>query len=117
MDAVELLAIKNYQRDFEKRFKKKLEIDWLTMKGAKMKLDDETKPSSEELLKQALVKYGASIDVIRSGKRLLNRLHRREHLAVEEYCKKIVAYQIDLKEAADLINRDRSLIYYYVKKV
>ena len=114
MNATELSVIKSYQKDFETKFNKKLEIDWYSMKSLRKVSLDES-PPPEELLKESVNKFKASMDVIKSGKRLSKRKCKKEKLAVQDYCKKVAFYNIDYKEAAELIKRDRSMIYYYEK--
>lgn len=117
MNASEILAIKNYQRDFEKRFGKKLEVDWYAMKNIKRLSFNEDIPTAQQLLDEALEKFGASLDVIKNGRRLFMSSDANERKALEYYCKKVAYYQLDYKSSAKLINRDRSIIYYYEKCV
>jgi hypothetical protein len=116
MNAQELMTIKGYQREFEEKYGKKLIIDWNSMKGVRRSKGNNT-PTAQELLDQALVKYSASLDVIKSGCRLFMNSHENERLAIEDFCKNIAHHQINYGKAAKLINRDRSIIYYYEKRV
>ena len=67
IDIQEVSKIKEYQRDFEERFGKRLEIDWDTMKGSRkcsitfrhfkeqdFKTDDDGSPLLESNEKSAL---------------------------------------------------------------
>jgi hypothetical protein len=120
MDTEQVSKIKEYQRDFEERFGKRLEIDWDSMKGVRVrsityryaKEDDFIDP--EQVLMECINKYGASLDKIRDRK---TRIHaagsRRERKAVEEFSKAVIESRINIKEAATLINRDRTMIYHF----
>lgn len=120
MDAEQVSKIKEYQRDFEERFSKRLEIDWDTMKGPRkcsitfrhFKEQDFIDP--EQVLLECITKYGASLDKIKDRK---TRIHaagnRRERKAVEEFSKAVIESRINVKEAATLINRDRTMIYHF----
>jgi hypothetical protein len=120
MDTEQVSKIKEYQRDFEERFGKRLEIDWDSMKGVRVrsityryaKEDDFIDP--EQVLMECIHKYGASLDKIRDRK---TRIHaagsRRERKAVEEFSKAVIESRINIKEAATLINRDRTMIYHF----
>ena len=120
MDTEQVSKIKEYQRDFEERFGKRLEIDWDSMKGVRVrsityryaKEDDFIDP--ERVLMECIKKYGASLDKIRDRK---TRIHaagsRRERKAVEEFSKAVMESRINVKEAATLINRDRTMIYHF----
>ena len=120
MDTEQVSKIKEYQRDFEERFGKRLEIDWDSMKGVRVrsityryaKEDDFIDP--EQVLMECIKKYGANLDKIRDRK---TRIHaagsRRERKAVEEFSKAVIESRINIKEAATLINRDRTMIYHF----
>ena len=120
IDIQEVYVIKEYQRDFAERFGKRLEIDWRSMKCFKKssityrhtKEGDYIDP--EQVLMDCVTKYGASLDKIKDRK---TRIHaagnRRERKAVEEFSKAVIESRINVKEAATLINRDRTMIYHF----
>jgi hypothetical protein len=120
IDIQEVSKIKEYQRDFEERFGKRLEIDWDTMKGARTRsityryAREEDFIDPEQVLMECVTKYGASLDKIKDRK---TRIHaagnRRERKAVEEFSKAVIESRINVKEAATLINRDRTMIYHF----
>jgi len=113
MTPEKLGKIKEYQRDYEKRFNEKLEIDWFTMKNLPKPI-----PTLDELFKISVQEHGASETLIRGKKRLHSKELKKERAAVSNFCKKVVHYHLDFADAAKHINRDRTLVYYYgFKKV
>lgn len=113
MTAEKLMVIKQYQRDYESKFGEKLEIDWFTMKNVPRNI-----PTIEELFKISLETYNASEELIRSKKRLQSRELTKERAAVQDFCKKVIHYRLSWYEAAKILNRERTLVYYYgFKKV
>lgn len=108
MTADKLGKIKEYQRDYEKRFNERLEIDWFTMKNLPKPI-----PTLDELFKISVEEHDASEEAIRSKKRLDSRELKKEKAAVTDFCKKVVHYHLDFTEAAKYINRDRTVIYHY----
>ena len=120
MDAGQVSKIKEYQRDFEERFGKRLEIDWDAMKDVKIRsitfrhFKENEYIDPEQVLMECITKYGASLDKIKDRK---TRIHaagnRRERKAVEEFSKAVIESRINVKEAATLINRDRTMIYHF----
>lgn len=124
ISAAELSKIKEYQRDFHEQFKKRLEIDFPAMKGVIVKkiyqidsrLVIEEEPDLPKLLNQCVIKYNASITKIRKrSKRLQGPPFLKERAAVREFSRLVIYLKGNVKEAARLINRDRSLIYYYAE--
>ena len=118
MTSLEISKIKQYQDEFYKIFRRRLEIDWRAMNGMRRLTtfrhvkDDIIDPN--ELIKQCAEKYGASVTKIRSRKaRLQKGGNERERRAVEDFSKIVVQSRINVGEAAKAINRDRTLIYYY----
>jgi hypothetical protein len=123
MSVQELIKIKQYQREFQELFNKRLEIDFITMKGIDVteidEIDLENLPNRntvnlDNLLSECVEKHGANIDKIRQkSKRLQVGAYTKERLAVREFCKIVVHLKGNINEAARLINRDRSVIYHY----
>lgn len=123
MTATELTVIKRYQREFEETFNKRLEIDFISMKGIEVtdiedidieNISNRKTVNLNQLLDECVEKHGASIDKIREkSKRLQVGAYTRERLAVKEFCKIVVHLKGNINEAARLINRDRSVIYHY----
>ena len=119
----ELMTIKAYQRNFEETFNKRLEIDFIAMKGIDVteieEIDLENLPSREtvnlnNLLSECVKKHGADMEKIKERrKRLQVGAYTKERLAVREFCKIVVHLKGNINEAARLINRDRSVIYHY----
>ena len=120
IDTEQVSKIKEYQRDFEDRFGKRLEIDWNGMKGLKRRMitfrhvDEQQYVDPQQLLDECIAKYDASIDKIRDRS---TRIHaagsRKERMALEDYCKVVIESRVNVKEAAKLINRDRTVIYHF----
>jgi hypothetical protein len=123
MSVQELIKIKQYQREFQELFNKRLEIDFITMKGIDVtEIDDidlENLPNRntvnlDNLLNECVEKHGADMEKIRQkSKRLQVGAYTKERLAVREFCKIVVHLKGNINEAARLINRDRSVIYHY----
>jgi hypothetical protein len=116
----ELIKIKQYQREFQELFNKRLEIDFITMKGIDItEIDLENLPNRktvnlDNLLNECVEKHGADMEKIRQkSKRLQVGAYTKERLAVREFCKIVVHLKGNINEAARLINRDRSVIYHY----
>jgi len=120
IDSKQVAKIKEYQRDFEDTFGKRLEIDWNTMKGHKRRIityrhdDIDTSIDPLDLLKESVDKYGASLQKLKNRK---NRVHTtgnsKERMALIHYCRAVLESRVNVGEAAKLINRDRTLIYYF----
>ncbi len=123
MSAQELIKIKQYQREFQELFNKRLEIDFITMKGIDVteidEIDLENLPNRntvnlDNLRNECIKKHGADMEKIRQkSKRLQVGAYTKERLAVREFCKIVVHLKGNINEAARLINRDRSVIYHY----
>jgi hypothetical protein len=126
MTARELMKVKHYQREFKTIFNKRLEIDFMSMKGIPgiptvpvEEIDIENLPNRmavdlNKLLDDCVQKYGASLERIRQrSKRLQVGAYTKERLAVREFCKIVIHLKGNINEAARLINRDRSVIYHY----
>jgi len=123
MSVQELIKIKQYQREFQELFNKRLEIDFISMKGIDVteidEIDLENLPNRntvnlDNLLNECIKKHGADMEKIRQkSKRLQVGAYTKERLAVREFCKIVVHLKGNINEAARLINRDRSVIYHY----
>lgn len=123
MTAIELMKIKQYQREYKKLFDKPLQVDFASMKGV---VSVETSGLNLSVMNRAEVadldkilddcakKHGADIEKIKGRKRRLQvGAFTKERLAVREFCKIVVHLRGNINEAARLINRDRSVIYHY----
>lgn len=118
MEANELRKIKEYQREYENLFGKKLHIDWLAMKNIKAEqIIIEEKPPIEVLFNESVERYKASADKIKATRNLKGSRHERERLAVKDFSRNIFFYKINKQEAAEFINKDRTMIYYYAFKM
>lgn len=122
MTAIELMKVKEYQRDFQEKFNKRLEIDFITMKGVEVTGMDEVdtdivakqEVDLKRLLDTCVTKYEADIDKIKERrKRLQVGAFTKERAAVREFSKLVIYLKANIGEAARLINRDRSVIYHY----
>ena len=123
MSVQELIKIKQYQREFQELFNKRLEIDFISMKGIDVteieEIDLENLPNTntvnlDSLLNECVKKHGADMEKIKERrKRLQVGGFTKERLAVREFCKIVVHLKGNINEAARLINRDRSVIYHY----
>lgn len=120
MDSTQLFAVKEYQRDFEEKFGVKLHIDWVAMKGMSIRYHrayNNYYLDPKDILNECVKEYGASLRKIRNRK---TRLHcngnAKERMAVEAYSRKVIDGNVNLKTAAELINRDRTMLYHYAMK-
>lgn len=118
MTGEELYVIKKYQREFQEKFNKKLEIDWNSMKGiirfvGRMRpMEDDEIVSLEIKLNEIVNRNNASLDKIKT-KRLSRRKYPNEQKAIVEFSVYVMNNGLNIEEAARLINKDRSGIYYY----
>jgi hypothetical protein len=122
MDSVELTKIKEYQREFLALYDKKLHIDWMAMKGLPryergiiVRSEEDKRPlDPQDLLNECLKKHKADINIIKDRKNRLQfgALHK-EKRAVMEYSSLILYNKLNVREAAKLINRDRTCLYHY----
>ena len=120
IDSSQLLTIKEYQRDFEEKHGMKLHIDWVAMKGMPSSynrsynnyyLDPKT------ILDECVKEFGADLEKIKNRKtRLHNNGNIKERMAVEAYSRRVIDGNVNLKSAAELINRDRTMLYHYAMK-
>jgi hypothetical protein len=120
MDSNQLFTVKEYQRDFEEKFGIKLHIDWVAMKGMSIRYHrayNNYYLDPKDILNECVKEYGASLRKIRNRK---TRLHcngnAKERMAVEAYSRKVIDGNVNLKTAAELINRDRTMLYHYAMK-
>jgi hypothetical protein len=120
MDSTQLFTVKEYQRDFEEKFGVKLHIDWVAMKGMSIRYHrayNNYYLDPKDILNECVKEYGASLRKIRSRK---TRLHcngnAKERMAVEAYSRRVIDGNVNLKTAAELINRDRTMLYHYAMK-
>lgn len=120
MDSTQLFTVKEYQRDFEEKFGIKLHIDWVAMKGMSIRYHrayNNYYLDPKDILDECVKEYGASLRKIRNRK---TRLHcngnAKERMAVEAYSRKVIDGNVNLKTAAELINRDRTMLYHYAMK-
>jgi hypothetical protein len=116
MTAVELSKVKEYQRDFYKTFKRKLEIDWQLMndidKNSKIEVIEIPKESLEDIFEHCINKHNADLDVIRNRSCRVHKVNRcRERKALVEFCTIVVKERYSVSKASKLINRDRSCVY------
>lgn len=112
MTVQEIASIKEYQRDFKEKFNKRLEIDFNLMN----EVDDLSlgKKSLEEFLKDCTNKYNADIDKILNRKENLSKsTSNKERLALTEYSRAVITNRISTVQAAKVIKRDRSCLYYF----
>jgi len=120
VNADKINKIKSYQREYENLYKEKLFIDWGSMKDVPKKVyfrkfaPEIPMIDPSKILNRCLKKYGADVEIIKCRKR---RLHMhgntKEKMAVIEFSKRVLSSKCNVQEAANLINRDRSLLYYY----
>ena len=69
------------------------------------------------ILDECVKEFGADIEKIKDRKtRLHNNGNARERMAVEAYSRRAIDGNVNLKAAAELINRDRTMLYHYAMK-
>lgn len=122
----QLAKIKEYQRDFEEKFGKKLYISWPEMKGISIRTIETIETgdgisrfvSLEKLLEDCVNKHGASLEKIkRRDKRTSFADNVAEKHALQDYSKMVLINRLNARKAAALINRDRSVIYHFATYV
>lgn len=122
MEAVELGKIKEYQKEFQSLFNKKLEIDWESMNNVLMYKngilvrsgDKKVEVKFSDILKDCATRHNADIKVIVNRKNRIGlSAHFKERDAVIEYCQIVYANNLNVSNAAAAINRDRSCVYYF----
>jgi len=120
IDSSQLLTIKEYQRDFEEKYNVKLHIDWVAMKGMSASYNRSYNNyylDPQAILDECIKEFGADIKKIRDRKaRLHNNGNVKERMAVEAYSRRAIDGNVNLKAAAELINRDRTMLYHYAMK-
>jgi hypothetical protein len=121
MTSEQLSVIKGYQKDYQNRFGDRLEIDWLGMKKIKLKQlvpldvykdDVVVNKELEDILNEAVEKYKANLNIIKTTKRIGKRFPK-ERRALVEFARIIKANRLNYESAANLINKDRTMIYHY----
>lgn len=122
----QLSKIKEYQRDFEEKFGKKLYISWPEMKGISIRTVETIETgdeisrfvSLEKLLEDCVNKHGASLEKIKKReKRTCFSENLAEQRALKDYSKMVLINRLNARKAAALINRDRSVIYHFATYV
>lgn len=123
MSPEQLFTIKKYQRDFKEKFNTKLEIDWNVMNNignTKAVIDILNVPNRKAvdlkaLFTECVTKHKASVEKIMDRKnRLNNHDLTKEKSAVEEFAKIVINNRLSIKNAAKVLNRDRTSIYSYL---
>lgn len=117
MKSKELSVVKGYQKDYFEKFAKILEIDWLKMKGIDRSLEtykDSDVPyrDLEDILNDAVKKHNANIEIIKNRRRI-DRQFPKERRALVEFARTVKANNLSTVAAANLINKDRTMIYHY----
>lgn len=121
MNSTELNEIKKYQREFKRLFNKELVIDFVAMKGVP-KVTERTLVlkfdtiEADKILSKLCKKHKADINIILEKKKRLAFRFPNEVKVVTDYVKECVNMNWGYKEIMLHINRDRSDIYYYLKK-
>jgi hypothetical protein len=125
MNATEMMKIKEYQRDFQKIFGKKLYINWPEMKGVKprgiteeVERDEVTIDlTAEEILNEVVAKHNTTVEAVRDRKtRVHVEARENDRNALIEFARIIVKSHKNRNKAAQLINRDRTTLYHFAKK-
>ena len=117
MTSKQLSVVKGYQKDYFEKFAKILEIDWMKMKGIDRSLEtykDSDVPyrDLEDILNDAVKKHNANIEIIKNRKRI-DRQFPKERRALVEFARTVKANNLRTVAAANLINKDRTMIYHY----
>lgn len=119
MTVAEMAKVKEYQRDFYEKFNKKLIIDFPGMNGSPKSVRIEhneniNKPTLKRLFDYCVNKYNADVNLIRQREFILRKSkHQNEKLAIEDFCKLVFHYKLNLENAAEMISRDRTCVYHY----
>ena len=108
----ELAVIKGYQREFQRTFGKRLEIDFIVMKNLDF-MQDEGQTLQQALL-ECVERHGADIKVLTDTNVRLNRsTTRKERAAIVDFSRFVIGNNLSVKDASELIKRDRTNIYHY----
>ena len=117
MTSKQLSVVKGYQKDYFEKFAKILEIDWMKMKGIDRSLEtykDSDVPyrDLEDILNDSVKKHNANIEIIKNRRRI-DRQFPKERRALVEFARTVKANNLSTSAAANLINKDRTMIYHY----
>ena len=117
MKSKELSVVKGYQKDYFEKFAKILEIDWMKMKGIDRSLEtykDSDVPyrDLEDILNDSVKKHNANLEIIKNRKRI-DKQFPKERRALVEFARTVKANNLSTVAAANLINKDRTMIYHY----
>lgn len=108
----ELAVIKGYQREFQRTFGKRLEIDFIVMKNLDF-MQDEGQTLQQALL-ECVERHGADIKILTDTTVRLNRsTTRKERAAIVDFSRFVIGNNLSVKDASELIKRDRTNIYHY----
>ncbi len=114
MTAVQLLKIKEYQREYFTLFGEKLIVDFVEMQDVDPLYDQQV---LEHLLEECLEFAKADINIIKDRNVRLNAVvNGKERRAIVRFSRTVVKNNLRVSEAARLINRDRSCLYHYAGK-
>lgn len=120
MTAEQIEKIKKYQREYKRLYGEKLHIDWPCMKDVPRRVyyrkyaPEIPLVDPEKILNSCVKKYKANIDIIKDrSTRIHMHGNTKERMAIIEFSKRVLKNKCNVQEAANLINRDRSLLYYY----
>ena len=127
MTPQQLSWIKSRQREYKELFGSRLEIDWAVMNGmAPLKLRPKSitvkadphvvgffdRDKEEENLKMICIKYGTTLDTVRSTKRI-TKTRPNEWKAVREFSTHVFKNNLPFLQCCKLINKDITLYNYY----
>jgi hypothetical protein len=123
MTPEQLFTIKKYQREFKEKFNTKLEIDWDTMNNIGtsraiieiINVPNRKAVNLQALFEECVSKHNANAKKILDRKiRLSSHDLANERSAVEEFSKIVIKNRLSIKNAAKVLNRDRTSIYSFV---
>lgn len=130
MTTAELAFINSVKKEYKEKFNKKLIIDFASMADTEETKFSTAKVSIERVrfdvvkakakLEELCSKYGTSIEHIRKIKKIGLGTHPQEYDVVREYALWVIDQKFMMKNAMTIINKDRSLLYWYsgnVKKL
>ena len=119
MTVGEIAKIKEYQRDFYEKFNKKLIVDFPSMNGSPKSVAVESKekinkPTLKRVFEHCVKKHNADATTIRQRDTMLRlSKHQNEKSALKDFCKLVFKYELNVENAAEMINRHRSCVYHY----
>ncbi|MEI6186892.1 MAG: hypothetical protein WCP46_00120 [Alphaproteobacteria bacterium] len=113
MDITRLTKIKEFQREYENLFQEKLVVDFELMSHNRPINQEETLRAK---LAEFCQKYNLTVDDIMDRTKRISKLKSNERKVLVDYSTYVFRHNFSLELASNILQRDRTTMYYYAYK-